>query len=96
MVGVQNPMNLHITTRLCLIERFKRIERALAIWRELAMEREKFLKLYSNLPINIRKEVILVLEKEGPITWEVAYSEVENKTKLSEKILKKLAQLKII
>lgn len=41
--------------------------------------REKFLKLYSNLAINIRKEVILVLDENGPITWEVAYLEVENK-----------------
>jgi len=60
------------------------------------MSREKFLKLYSNLPINLRKEVILVLEDKGPITWEVAYLEVENKTKLSEIILKKLAEMRII
>jgi len=60
------------------------------------MNREKFLKVYSNLPINLRKEIILVLKKEGPITWEVAYLEVENKTKLGEEILKKLSKLKII
>ena len=60
------------------------------------MNREKFLKLYSNLPINLRKEVILVLDDQGPISWEVAYLEIENKTKLGEKILKKLAQLEII
>lgn len=60
------------------------------------MEREKFLKLYANLPINIRKEIILVLEKEGPITWDVAYLEVENKTKLGYTILKKLSKLEII
>lgn len=60
------------------------------------MSREKFLKIYSNLPINIRKEVILVLKDKGPITWEVAYLEIENKTKLGDKILKKLSKLKII
>lgn len=58
--------------------------------------RTKFLKLYSSLPINLRKETILVLKDEGPITWQVAYLEIENKTKLSEKILKKLDELKII
>lgn len=58
--------------------------------------REKFLKLYSNLPINLRKEVILVLEEKGPITWEVAYLELENKTKLGDVILKKLSELEII
>jgi len=59
-------------------------------------DREKFLKVYSNLPINIRKEVILVLDDNGPISWEVAYLEVENKTKLGDRILKKLSELKII
>ena len=61
----------------------------------MTAERERFLKIYANLPIGIRKEIILVLEK-GPITWEVAYLEIENKTKLSEVILKKLEGLKII
>jgi len=59
-------------------------------------DREKFLKVYSNLPINLRKEVILVLDDNGPISWEVGYLEVENKTKLGDKILKKLSKLKII
>lgn len=60
------------------------------------MSREIFLKVYANLPINLRKEVILVLDKEGPINWDVAYLEIENKTKLGEKIIKKLEQLGII
>jgi hypothetical protein len=60
------------------------------------MSREKFLKIFSNLPINLRKEVILVLDKEGPISWEVAFLEISNKTKLGEKILKKLSELEII
>lgn len=59
-------------------------------------EREKFLKVYSSLPINLRREVILVLDKKGPITWEVAYLEVENKTKLGDVILKKLSEMGII
>lgn len=58
--------------------------------------RERFLKLYSNLPINLRKDIILVLDEKGPISWDVAYLEVENKTKLGEQILKKLDELKII
>ncbi len=60
------------------------------------MKRERFLKLFSNLPISLRKETILVLEKEGPISWEVAYIEVEEKTNLGEKILEKLKNLEII
>lgn len=62
----------------------------------MAGDREHFLKTYSNIPLNLRTEIILVLDDKGPITWEVAYWEVENKTKLAEKILKKLTELKII
>lgn len=60
------------------------------------MEREQFLKMYANLPIKLREEVILVLDKKGPITWNVAYFEVENKTKLGDIILKKLKRMEII
>jgi len=61
--------------------------------------REKFLRAYANLPLNTRKEIILVLETGGtkqPITWEVAYFEVKNSTPISEEILKKLEGLGII
>jgi len=57
--------------------------------------RERFLRSYANLPLNTRKEIILVLE-EGPITWEVAYFEVKNNTEKGEKILAKLDELKLI
>jgi len=57
--------------------------------------RMRFLKIYSNIPLNLRKEVIIVLDKE-PITWSVAYVEVFNNTKKSTEILKKLDEMKII
>ena len=57
--------------------------------------REKFLRAYANIPLNARKEIILVLE-EGPITWEVAYFEVKNQAEKGEKILDKLNELKLI
>jgi len=57
--------------------------------------RERFLRVYANLPLNARKEIILVLE-EGPITWEVAYLEVKNNTPQGEIILAKLDELKLI
>lgn len=59
------------------------------------MTKEKFLKVYANLPLNIRKEIILVIDDE-PVTWNVAYLEVSNNTKKSIKILKRLEELKII
>ena len=62
----------------------------------MAMEmRERFLKIYANLPLTLRKEIILVLDKE-PITWNVAYIEIFNKTSKAIQILKKLEELKII
>ncbi len=57
--------------------------------------RERFLEIYANIPLNLRREIILVLEKE-PIAWNVAYVEVFNNTEKSMKILQKLRELKII
>ena len=57
--------------------------------------RERFLKIYANIPLNLRKEIILVLDNE-PITWNVAYVEVFNKTDKSKEILQKLSELKLI
>ena len=53
------------------------------------MNLERFMKVYSNLPINLRKEVVIVIDKE-PISWNVARNEIEHNTKLGKKILKKL------
>lgn len=57
--------------------------------------KEKFYKVYNNLPLNLREEVILVLDDE-PITWKVARNEIDHDTKLSKIILEKLEALKII
>ncbi len=59
-------------------------------------QRQKFYKVFANLPINLREEVILVIPKSGPITWQVAFLEVDNDTELGRVILGKLADLKII
>jgi len=60
------------------------------------MKKEKFLKVYANLPIKIREEIILVLDECGPITWNVAFIEISNETSIGKKIIKKLSDLKII
>ena len=57
--------------------------------------RERFLKIYSNIPLSLRNEIILVLDGE-PITWNVAYIEILNKTKNGEKTLNKLEELELI
>ncbi|MFH0955280.1 MAG: hypothetical protein V1777_04210 [Candidatus Micrarchaeota archaeon] len=55
----------------------------------------RFLGLYANLPLNIRKEVILVLGNE-PVSWNVAFLEINAGTKKGGEILKKLEELKIL
>jgi hypothetical protein len=57
---------------------------------------EKFLKIYANLPLGVRREIILVLDDGRPITWDVAFVEVDANTPLSKEILEKLEKLKII
>ncbi len=57
--------------------------------------KERFLKIYYNLPLPVREEVILDFDGK-PISWNVAYVEVKNRTEVGEIILKKLEELKII
>jgi len=58
--------------------------------------REKFLKIYANLPLGVRQEIVLVLDDGRPITWDAAYTEVISDTPLSKTILEKLEKLKFI
>ncbi len=57
--------------------------------------KERFLRVYANLPLGLRGEIILVLDGE-PVTWNVAYVEVYNNTEKSIKILDKLEGMRII
>lgn len=58
--------------------------------------RERFLRAYSNLPLNSRREIIIVLDEEGPVTWEAAYLEVKNDSEKAKEILEKLEKLNLI
>jgi len=57
--------------------------------------REKFLKIYSNIPLSLRKEIILVLNGE-PLTWNSAYLEVFNSTEKGKDILNKLKEIDLV
>lgn len=57
--------------------------------------REKFLKVYYNLPLKVREEPIYDLDGK-PLSWNATYIEVKDKTKIGEMILEKLTELKII
>jgi predicted transcriptional regulator len=58
-------------------------------------KRIKFLQVYANLPLNLRQEIIVVLDDE-PLSWQAAKIEVEQKTKKGEEILEKLTELGIL
>lgn len=57
--------------------------------------KEKFYKIYGNLPLATRDEIILAINGEG-ISWRVAKLEIDNDTPTSKIILTKLEQLRII
>ncbi|MDD5626442.1 MAG: hypothetical protein PHW01_00285 [Patescibacteria group bacterium] len=57
--------------------------------------KEKFLKVYANLPLNLRNEIILTLDNR-PITWDVAFFEIDNDTPAGKTILAKLEKLELI
>lgn len=57
--------------------------------------KETFLNIYNNLPLNVRDEVVLVVNGEA-ISWKVAKNEIDNNTKLSLEILQKLHELSFI
>jgi hypothetical protein len=55
----------------------------------------RFMKVYANIPLNVREEIILVLD-DKPITWNVAYVEVKNDTKNAKRILDALVEMELI
>ena len=60
------------------------------------MNRDIFFRFYANLPIAVRREVVLNLGERGPITWEVAYREIQVDSDLGKEILQKLFDLGFI
>jgi hypothetical protein len=58
-------------------------------------QEKRFRKVYVSLPLNARTETIVVIEGK-PISWNLAFQEIENITDLGKEILKKLERLEII
>lgn len=55
----------------------------------------QFLKVYANLPLSQRSEIIAVLDEEE-LTWNVARIEIANNTKKGKEILGKLVKMGIL
>lgn len=54
-----------------------------------------FLRIYSNLPLHVRKQVIVTIDKE-PITWQVAYHMIKDDKEEGRLLLTVLKKLGII
>jgi len=57
--------------------------------------KNRFLNVYSNLSLDVRREIIALVHNK-PITWNVAYEEIENETKLGQEIVKNLMEMDFI
>jgi len=60
------------------------------------LPKEKFFRVYANLPIGLRDQVVIVVPEVGPMSWNAAYTEVNNNTKIGDLIVEKLIEQKII
>ena len=58
-------------------------------------KREKFLRVYANVPEGLRGDIIVVVD-EKTYNWNTSYFEIKENTKLGEKILKALEQLGVL
>jgi hypothetical protein len=58
-------------------------------WRAL------FIKSYSNVPNDLRGDIIVVVD-EKPYSWDAAYYEVKNNTDFGKKVLKKLNEIGLL
>ncbi|MBI2135440.1 hypothetical protein HYU06_00020 [Candidatus Woesearchaeota archaeon] len=59
------------------------------------MAKEKFLKAYANLPEPERYQVIAVIDGKT-YSWNAAFIEITNETKLGKSILSKIEELGIL
>lgn len=59
------------------------------------MSLERFMKVYSFLPIEERKLTVVIIDGE-PVNWARAYKEINEDTPLGKKILKKLIEKRLI
>ena len=63
--------------------------------KELQELNAKFVRVYANLPVPERSQVVAVIN-DKPYSWDVAYAEISNNTELGNKILKKIKLVGIL
>lgn len=58
--------------------------------------KEKFKKIYANLPLGLRNEIIYIDDEYGPMTWNVVYLEILAETPIGKEAFNWLKKMKII
>lgn len=53
-------------------------------------KKHKFNKIYANIPLGLRDEIVVVLENNEPLSWNAAKIEIDNDTDNMDEILYKL------
>lgn len=59
------------------------------------MDYSRFQKIYANVPEKLRSEIIVIIN-EKPYSWDAAFFEIRNNTKLGQQIYDKLEKMEII
>lgn len=59
-------------------------------------KKEKFMRIFANIPEKIRNEDVIAVVDDKPFTWSNAMIEVKNGTVLGGKILKMLERVGVI
>ncbi len=59
-------------------------------------KKEKFMRIFANIPEKIRSEDVIAVVGDKPFTWNNAMIEIKNDTELGRKILKLLERMGII
>lgn len=57
--------------------------------------KSKFLKVYANIPLNLRNEIVVVIDDQ-PLSWNAAKIEIENDSPIAKQILDKLVNMQIL
>ncbi len=59
-------------------------------------KKEKFMRIFANVPEKIRGEDVIAVIDDKPFTWNTAMIEIKNDTELGKRILKLLEKVGII
>lgn len=59
-------------------------------------KREKFMRMFANVPEKIRGEDVIAVVDDKPFTWNTAMIEVKNDSELGRKMLKMLEKMGIV